>query len=255
MSDAPSTRADQDSSADTPDERLFRTTHWSQVLAAGDQNSAQGHEALARLCHTYWVPVYAFVRRYGYSPDQTKDLTQDFFAAFLEKNSVARAVRERGRFRSFLMTSVANFLHDAHSRSIAQKRGGGRPVLSLDDKDAEASYLAHTADDLDPAKLFELRWALTVLDHVTEQLREDYLKLGRAELFDALQAHLWGDTESVPYPQLAEKLQMTVANLKITAHRLRQSYRTKLREEIAHTVSQPGEVDHEVRYLMKVLSQ
>lgn len=244
-----------DSSAGTADEKLFRTTHWSQVIAAGDQNSAEGHEALARLCQTYWLPVYAFVRKHGHSPDQAKDLTQDFFAAFLEKNSVARAVRERGRFRSFLMTSVANFLRDAYDRNRAQKRGGGRPVVSLDDKDAEASYLAHPVNELDPARVFELRWALTVLNRATDQLREDYRKLGRAELFDALQAHLWGDAESVPYSQLAQQLEITVANLKTNAHRLRQSYRTKLREEIAHTVSQPGEVDHEIRYLLQVLTR
>ena len=243
-------------SLNSPDEeKLFRTTHWSQVLAAGDQNSTQGHEALARLCHTYWLPVYAFVRKHGNTPDQAKDLTQDFFAFFLEKRSVARAVRERGRFRSFLMTSVQNFLRDTRDRSLAQKRGGGRPVVSLDEADAEACYLAQPAEELDPAKEFELRWALTVLDHVTQQLREEYLELGRGDLFDALQAHLWGDAESVPYQQLAERFHLSLANIKTSAHRLRQSYRAKLRQEIAHTVSQPGEVDDEVRYLMQVVSR
>src|SRR5262249_13290451 len=227
----------------------------SQVLAAGDQNSAQRHEALARLCHTYWLPVYAFVRKHGHSPEQAKDLTQDFFATFLEKNSVARAMRERGRFRSFLMTSVQNFLHDARDRTQAQKRGGGRPVVSLDEADAEACYVAQAAEELDPAKEFELRWALTVLDHVTHQLRQEYLELGRGDLFDALQSHLWGDAESLPYPQLAQQFQISLANVKTIAHRLRQSYRTKLREEIAHTVAQPGEIDDEVRYLMQVVSQ
>jgi RNA polymerase sigma-70 factor (ECF subfamily) len=236
-------------------ERLFRTTHWSQVLAAGDPNSTQGYEALTRLCHTYWLPVYAFVRKHGHSPEQAKDSTQDFFAAFLEKNSVARAVRERGRFRCFLMTSVANFLRDAHDRGQAQKRGGGRPVVSLDDEDAEACYLSQSTDELDPAKEFELRWALTVLDHVTQQLREEYLQLGRGDLFDALESHLWGDAQSVPYPQLAERFCLSLANVKTIAHRLRQSYRTTLREEIAHTVSQPGEVDDEVLYLMQVVSR
>lgn len=248
-------REDQNSPQLANEERLFRTTHWSQVLAAGDQDSTQGHEALARLCQTYWLPLYAFVRKHGHSPDRAKDLTQDFFAAFLEKNSVARAVRERGRFRSFLMTSVQNFLRDVHDRATAQKRGGGRPVVSLDEEDAEVSYLKHPSDQLDPARVFELRWALTVLDHVTQHLREEYLKLARSDLFDALQAHLWGDMESVPYPQLADRFGMTVANIKTSAHRLRQSYRAKLREEIAHTVSQPGEVDDEVRYLIQVLSQ
>jgi len=124
---------------DAGPEQCFRTTHWSVVLAAGDQDSAHGREALARLCQTYWLPVYAFVRKRGHSPDQAKDLTQDFFGSFLEKNSVARAVRERGRFRSFLMTSVENFLRNAHDRSQAQKRGGGTLLVSLDDLDAEGS--------------------------------------------------------------------------------------------------------------------
>jgi RNA polymerase sigma-70 factor (ECF subfamily) len=236
-------------------EKCLHTTHWSVVLAAGDQSSAEGQEALARLCHTYWLPVYAFVRKRGHPPAEAKDLAQDFFARFLEKNSVARAVRERGRFRSFLMTSVQNFLRDARDHSQAQKRGGGRPAVSLDERDAEAFYRAQPADELDPAKEFELRWALTILDHVMQELRQEYVELGRGNLFDALQAHLWGDSESVPYPQLAEQFQLSLANVKSIAHRLRQSYRTRLREEIAHTVCQPSEVDDEVRYLMQVVSQ
>jgi RNA polymerase sigma-70 factor (ECF subfamily) len=233
----------------------FRTTHWSVVLAAGDQESARGHEALSRLCHTYWLPVYAFVRKRGYSPEQAKDLTQDFFATFLERNSVARAVRERGRFRSFLLTSAQNFLHDAHDQSVAQKRGGGQRLVSLDELDAEAYYLAEPADDLDPAKAFELRWALTVLDRTMQRLREEYQELGRGDLFETLQAHLWGDAESIPYPTLAERFQISVANVKSIAYRLRQSYRTMLRQEIAHTVSRPDEIDDEILHLMRVVSQ
>src|SRR5207248_4963673 len=126
---------EDDPALDSGLEQCFRTTHWSVVLAAGDQDSAQGREALARLCQSYWLPVYAFVRKRGHSPDHAKDLTQDFFANFLERNSVARAVRERGRFRSFLMTSVENFLRNAHARSQTQKRGGGQLLVSLEDQD------------------------------------------------------------------------------------------------------------------------
>ena len=236
-------------------EQCFRTTHWSVVLAAGDQDSAQGREALARLCQSYWLPVYAFVRKRGHSPDQAKDLTQDFFESFLEKNSVARAVRERGRFRSFLMTSVENFLRNAHERGQANKRGGGRPPVSLDEHDAEGHYLAEPALGMDPAQDFELRWALTVLDRVMQRLRGEYLELGRGDLFEALQAHLWGDADSIPYPQLAEQFGLTVANVKTTAHRVRQHYRGLLREEIAQTVAQPGEIDEEIRYLMRIVSR
>ena len=236
-------------------EKCFRTTHWSVVLAAGDENSGQRSEALARLCQTYWLPVYAFVRKRGHSPDRAKDLTQDFFGNFLEKNSVSRAARERGRFRSFLMTSVENFLRNAHERAQAQKRGGGRPPVSLDDQDAEGRYLAEPAAELDPAREFELRWALTVLQRVMQRLREEYLENGQGDLFDALQAHLWGDADSIPYPQVAERFGLTAANVKITAHRLRQRYRELLREEISHTVAQPGEIDEEIRYLMRIVSR
>lgn len=245
----------RDTSSEPQGEQSFRTTHWSQVLAAGDQDSTRGQEALARLCHTYWLPVYAFVRRHGQAPEQAKDLTQDFFATFLEKNSVARAVRERGRFRCFLMAAVENFLRNAHNRSKAQKRGRGRPMVSLDEHDAEACYLAEPADELDPARHFELRWALTVLERVMQRLRQEYLQQGRADLLDALLTHLWGDAESIPYSELAARFGLSEGNIKITAHRLRQRYRALLREEIAQTVAQPAEIDDEIRYLMRVVSR
>ena len=250
-----STNKGGDTPIEAPGEQSFRTTHWSQVLAAGDQDSIHGQEALARLCHTYWLPVYAFVRRHGQAPEQAKDLTQDFFATFLEKNSVARAVRERGRFRCFLMAAVENFLRNVVDRNKAEKRGGGRPLVSLDEQSAEASYLAEPADELDPARHFELRWALTILERVMQRLREEYLQHGRGDLFDELVTHLWGDTDSIPYSELAERFGLSEGNIKITAHRLRQSYRALLREEIAQTVAQPAEIDDEIRYLMRVVSQ
>ena len=244
-----------DGALDAGPKKYFCTTHWSAVLAAGDQASAQGQAALAQLCETYWLPVYAFVRKRGHSPDQAKDLTQDFFANFLERNSVARAMRQRGRFRSFLMTSVENFLRNAHERNQAQKRGGGRPLISLDDQNAEACYLAEPTEELDPSRVFELRWALTLLARVMRRLGDEHLERGHAGLFDALQAHLWGDADSIPYPLLATRFGLSVANIKTMAHRLRQSYRELLREEIAQTVAQPGEIDDEIRYLMRVVSQ
>jgi RNA polymerase sigma factor (sigma-70 family) len=236
-------------------DRSFRTTHWSVVLAAGDESSDQKLEALTQLCRTYWLPVYAFVRKRGHSPDQAKDLTQGFFERFLEKNHVVKASRERGRFRSFLMTSAENFLRNVHERSQAEKRGGGTVPLSLDALDPEGCYLAELADETDPAKDFELRWALAVLQRVIQRLRDEYLEDGRADLFDVLQSHLWGDEDSVPYPQIAERFGLTLANVKITAHRLRQRYRELLREEIAHTVAQPGEIDEEISYLMRIVSR
>jgi DNA-directed RNA polymerase specialized sigma24 family protein len=234
-------------------EKRFHTTHWSAVLAAGDQDSIHGQEALARLCHVYWLPVYAFVRKRGHSPDAAKDLTQEFFATFLEKNSIGRAVRERGRFRCFLMTSVENFLRNSHERNQAQKRGGGQTLLPLNEQDAEGCYLAEPADETDPAKEFELRWALAILEKAMQRLRGEYCEIGRGDLFEALQAHLWGDADSMPYLLLSQKFGITMANIKTMAHRLRHSYRVVLREEIGQTVAQPGEIDDEILHLMRVV--
>src|SRR5215831_19844397 len=142
--------------------RQFHTTHWSVVLAAGDAGSDQASAALSRLCQTYWFPVYAFIRKRGHSPEQAQDFTQEFFAGFLEKNYVARATRERGRFRVFLMKSVENFLHNEHDKARAQKRGGGRQLLSLDYEAAEERYQIEPVDESDPAKMFEQQWAATL---------------------------------------------------------------------------------------------
>jgi RNA polymerase sigma factor (sigma-70 family) len=233
---------------------VFATTHWSVVLGAGDASSPEAEAALARLCQTYWLPVYAFVRKRGHSPEQAQDLTQTFFANFLEKQHVTRANPERGRFRSFLMTSVENFLRNENDRAQAQKRGGGRQLLSLDEQDAEARYLREPTTEMDPAKAFEQRWAATLLETVRQRLQAEFGATGRGDLFEALQAQLWGDAEATPYPELAERFGLTLSNVKITAHRLRQRYRELLREEIAHTVALPSQIDDEIRHLMQVVS-
>jgi RNA polymerase sigma-70 factor (ECF subfamily) len=233
---------------------IFATTHWSVVLEAGEQSSPQSEMALTRLCKTYWLPVYAFIRKRGHSPEQAQDLTQAFFANFLEKQHVTKANRDRGRFRCFLMTSVENFLRNENDRARAQKRGGGRQLLSLDEQDAEARYLCEPTAESDPAKAFEQRWAATLLETVLTRLQAEFGATGRTELFEALQAHLWGDADSTPYPELAERFGLTLANVKVTAHRLRQRYRELLREEIAHTVALPGQIDDELRHLMQVVS-
>ena len=235
--------------------RQFHTTHWSVVLAAGDTGSDQAAAALSRLCQTYWFPVYAFIRKRGHSPEQAQDFTQEFFAGFLEKNYVAKAARDRGRFRVFLMTSVENFLHNQHDRTQAQKRGGGEKLLSLDYRDAEDRYQVEPIEHADPAKMFEQQWAATLLETVLNRLRDEFGAEGRACLFEDLQAHLWGDAQSIPYSQLAQKAGMKEGNVKTIAHRLRQRYRELLREEIAQTVSKPGEVDDEIRHLMRVVGQ
>lgn len=233
----------------------FQTTHWSVVLRGGDVLSEEGRLALEKLCRMYWFPIYAFIRKRGYSPEQAQDLTQGFFATFLEKNQIAKAARERGRFRCFLMSSVENFLYNEHDRARAQKRGGGQELISLDEQDAEARYLSEPGTEPDPAKTFEQRWAATLLNTVLTRLQEEFSATGRRDLFEALQAHLWGDSESVPYPQLAEQFGLSLANIKTTAHRLRLRYRELLRAEIANTVALPSDVDDEIRHLMKVVSE
>jgi len=248
----PPSRIDSASAEAVP---VFQTTQWSMVRSAGDLTSPGVQAALARLCQTYWLPIYAFIRKRGHSPEQAEDLVQDFFGGFLEKNYVAKAVRDRGRFRSFLMSSVENFLHNVHDRNQAKKRGGGVPLLSLNVQDAEACYLAEPTDETDPAKAFEQRWASTVLHTVLQRLRNEFVEAGRSELFEALHAHLWGDDQCVPYPELAQRFSLTVANVKTSAYRLRRRYQELLREEIAQTISQPGEIDEEIRYLMMVVSR
>jgi RNA polymerase sigma-70 factor (ECF subfamily) len=233
----------------------FHTTHWTEILVAGGDNSPGADEALARLCQTYWLPIYAFIRKRGHTPDQAQDLTQEFFAGFLEKRRVSQAVRERGRFRSFLMTSVENFLRNTHRRGVAQKRGGGKSFVSLENEDPEARYQEIPADDGDPARTFEQRWASTLLQTVLARVKEEFHLSGRAEIFDALQPHIWGDSDSTPYPVLASKLGMTLSDVKVTAFRLRTRYRKLLREEIGQTVSNPAEIDDEIRHLMRVLSE
>jgi RNA polymerase sigma factor (sigma-70 family) len=245
--------------AGTADERpagsVFNTTHWSVVLAAGEEGSEQATVALSRLCQTYWFPVYAFIRKRGHSPEQAEDFTQEFFAVFLEKNYVAKAARDRGRFRVFLMSSVENFLHNQYDRAQAQKRGGGQKLISLDGADAEERYQIEPVEEADPVRVYEQQWAATLLETVLNRLRNEFGAEGRAGLFDDLQAHLWGEAETIPYPQLAEKFGLSAGNVKTIAHRLRERYRGVLREEISQTVAKPGEVDDEIQYLMRIVGQ
>src|SRR5262245_46646363 len=245
--------------SDTADERpvgsVFNTTHWSVVLAAGEEGSEQAAAALSRLCQTYWFPVYAFIRKRGHSPEQAQDFTQEFFAVFLEKNYVAKAARDRGRFRAFLLRSVENFLYDQHDKAQAQKRGGGQKFLSLDYDDAEERYRIEPMEERYAATMLVQQGAATLLETDFDRLRSGFGSHGRVDLFEDLQAHLWGDAESIPYSGLAKKSGLTESNVKVIAHRMRQRYLELLREEIAQTVAMPGEVDEEIQYLMRIVSQ
>jgi RNA polymerase sigma-70 factor (ECF subfamily) len=209
---------------------------------------------LERLCRGYWYPLYAYVRRRGHQPQDAQDLTQGFFAALLAGKYLAQANRERGRFRTFLLSSFDNFLHNEHDRATALKRGGGRELVSWEEATAEGRYAQEPAGGLSPEQIYEMRWAATLLERVLARLREESLHPARLELFDQLKPHLWGEDEATPYAQLATRFNLSVAAIKVTVHRLRRRYREVLREEIAQTVADPAEVDGEIQYLIRVMS-
>jgi RNA polymerase sigma factor (sigma-70 family) len=232
---------------------VFVTTHWSVVLTAGRSDTPRARDALTNLCQTYWFPLYAYVRRRGHSPEDAQDLTQEFFARLLEKNWVGGADQRKGKFRSFLLTAMKRFLADEWDKARAQKRGGGQAPLPLQFDTAETRYGHEPADQVTPEQSFERRWALTLLDSVLNRLRAEFEQEGRAELFAALNPCLVGDRTAQPYAELAVKLGVSEGTVKSAVHRLRQRYRQLLRDEIAQTVAEPGEVDEELRHLFAVL--
>ena len=236
-----------------PRSPVFVTTHWSVILTAGGSDTTSARQALAKLCQTYWYPLYAYVRRRGFSPPDAEDMTQEFFARFLEHDWVANADREKGRFRTFLLSAMNHFLANEWDKARAQKRGGGVPLLPLQFDTAETRYSREPADSVTPEQHFERRWALALLETVTGRLRMEYEQEGKGELFAALNPCLVGDRTAQPYEELAQKLALSEGAVKSAVHRLRQRYRQLLREEIAQTVAQPGEVEEELRHLIAVL--
>jgi RNA polymerase sigma-70 factor (ECF subfamily) len=231
----------------------FATTHWSLVLAAGRHASPTSREALATLCRTYWYPLYAHVRRRGHRAEEAQDLIQEFFAELLAKDRLQVADRERGRFRSFLLAALDHFLANAWRRAHARKRGGHRPILSLDFGEGEGRYVAEPAHELTPEKLYERRWALTLIEQALARLREELKRDGKRELFEQLKPYLGGGENAEPYGQLAGRLDMTEGAVKVAVHRLRRRCGELLREEIARTVAGPQEVEEELRDLFDVL--
>ncbi len=237
-----------------PPRPAFVTTHWSVVLTAGHADTTRARDALARLCQTYWFPLYAYVRRRGQSPEDAQDLTQEFFARLLEKNWVADADQEKGRFRSFLLSAMNHFLADEWDKARAQKRGGGTPPLRLQLDTAETRYGREPADNTTPERSFELRWALTLLETVLNRLRGEFTSDGKAEWFAALHPCLVGERTAQPYAALAARLSVSEGTVKSAVHRLRQRYRQLLREEIGQTVAAPADVEEELRHLFAVLA-
>lgn len=230
----------------------FAATRWSVVLSARTPDSAQSHQALETLCKNYWPPLYAFIRRRGYSPHDAQDLTQEFFARLLEKNCLACVEPHKGKFRSFLLASVKHFLANEWDKLRAQKRGGGRTVVPIDTAILETSSAAFASSE-SADSLFDKRWALTLLDRTMERLRSEYVESGKDTVFEHLRETLTADRTSIPYSRIAVDLHSSEGAVKVAVHRLRQRYRELLRAEIADTVAGPGAVDEEFRYLLSAL--
>ena len=232
----------------------FTSTHWSLVLNAQDTSSPLAAAALEKLCRAYWYPHYVFVRRQGEDEESAKDLTQGFFARLLEKRYLAQVQREKGKFRSFLLASLKHFLGDERDKARAQKRGGGQTFISLDDSTGEERYRLEPVDTMDADKLFERRWALTLLEQARTRVREEYLESGKAGLYDHLKPFESGDQNAPSYAQVAAELGLTESAVKSAVFRMRQRYRELVREEVANTVDSPAEVDAEIRHLISVIS-
>jgi RNA polymerase sigma-70 factor (ECF subfamily) len=224
------------------------------VVAAARSDTTRAQAALEKLCQTYWYPLYLYVRRRGHSPQDAQDLTQAFFARLLERHWVGDADRDRGRFRTFLLTAMSRFLADEWDKARAQKRGGGVIHVPLQLDTAEGRYGCEPADDCTPEQCYERRWALTLLDAVLQRLRSEYERAGRAELFAGLNASLVGGRESQPYAELAAKLDMSESAVNVAVHRLRKRFRKLLRAEIAQTMAATDDVDEELRHLLAVLA-
>ena len=233
---------------------IFATTHWSVVLAAEQQESPQAADALETLCRTYWYPLYAFVRRQGSRPEDAQDLTQGFFAHLLRKDFLSGVGPEKGRFRSFLLACLKHFLADEWEKARAAKRGGARPELVLNLEQAEERYQLEARVEATAENLYDRRWALDLLDRVLDRLRHEAVASGKGTVFDHLRGCLLGERPAETYAQLGAKLSLSEAAVKVTVHRLRQRYRELLREEIAHTVARPEDVNEEMRYLFEVVS-
>ncbi len=231
------------------------TTHWSVVLSAGDPTSTEAQAALESLCRAYWFPLYAYVRRRGYSPADAEDHTQQFFLRLLEHNWVARADRQKGRFRSFLLMAMGRFLANEWDKVRTLKRGAGVRFVPLPTGSAETRYAREPADTATPEQAFEKQWVFATLNEVLAALRADYEREGKGVLFDALKPCLVGSRETQPYADLAATLNMSVGAIKVAVSRLRERYRQRLKQEIARTVATPDDVDAELRHLFRVLAR
>lgn len=246
--------APEPTTPETPVARVFVTTHWSVVLRARKKDSPDAAAARERLCRTYWPPLYNYLRRDGYSVEDAKDLTQEFLSRFLHRDWLDHLRDQRGTFRSFLLTFLKHFLSDQRERANAQKRGGGKTVVSLDDTSVEDRCL-EPAQGLSPDQIFERRWAETVLEQAVKRLREKYTALKKSALFDQIKDFQPGKHGALSYADVGAQLGMTETAMKSAVHRFRLRHREILREEIAHTVVSPDEIDGEIQYLLAILNR
>jgi DNA-directed RNA polymerase specialized sigma24 family protein len=228
---------------------IFATTRWTVVLAAGGGSAPQAKVALEELCRTYWYPLYAYVRRQGQTRENAEDLTQAFFARFLEKNYLEGLSSNKGKFRAFLLAALKHFLANEWDRARRQKRGSGVLPLSLDWQDAEMRYQIDPADNLSPDKLFDRAWAVTLLEKVIVRLREENVSEGKIKLFEQLKPFLMAGTGAIPYGDAAVALGLSEGAVRVAVHRLRRRYRELLREEIAQTLSEPAQAEEEIQAL------
>lgn len=232
----------------------FAATHWSLVLAAGRNSTPDAHAALEKLCRTYWPPLYSFVRRSGYAPADAQDLTQGFFLQLLEHDFLVSVDPGKGKFRSFLLASLKHYLSNERDRARARKRGGGLVPVSIDARDAEGRFLLEPVDPMTPEKLYERRWALTVLDQALARLQNEYTASGRNKIFEKLKGELTSTAERPPHAEIGRELGLTPGAVKVAAHRLRQRFGEMLRAEIAETVARPEDIEEEIQHLFQALS-
>jgi RNA polymerase sigma factor (sigma-70 family) len=224
------------------------------VLAARNGEAPQAGEALEQLCRTYWPPLYAFIRREGHEEAEAKDLTQEFFLKLIERDYLQHLKHQRGRFRSFMLTLLKNFLSEQRGRVNAQKRGGGKIFVPFEQNGEEGAYLNEPVDNLSPDQVFERRWAQAVFQKALNRLRDEYATNGRSLFFDLLKDFQPREPGAPSYAEIGERFGMTEAAVKSAVRRMRQRHREILRAEIAQTVTSPGEVDEEIRHLREVLA-
>jgi len=231
----------------------FATTHWTVIRSAGENNSAQAVEALEKVCRTYWPPVQSFVRRQGYNEQDAQDLAQSFFAKLLEKNFWRRADPKKGRFRSFLLTALRQYLADDRDRARTAKRGGGVPTISLDEQSSDGKPIELLEANVPNDQHFDREWAMAVLEQARSKLRQECVDSGKSAFFERVDLLGLNHQKSMTYGELAPQLGMSISALKSAVSRLRERYAELVREEIAQTVSSPEELDNEISYLLSIL--